>query len=312
MVGVPKSLSTSKSSSNHQRRRRASSGAFLPLFIFVSVPLLLLLLLIIRTRATNALTITNNNAPPSTSTQSAAVVRPPQQQQPQSSRRSWIVNSCFRSCLPLMAAVLVNIPERASAAAAAAAAAVEGDPSLDPELEELYNTDGITPAAPEERSGLVVLRVAEVAQFQEKILRAVVNGDFADSDVRISPMQFAFGTQILLRNSNIDGNIRLMIREEIPKSKRKLARTNAVTIMNTLQQIQQYAGALQRDFVPIEMIELADMYLVVRTNLNELYNYLPDPEKKKYYGFFTAVTEYEKKIADGTYNPDIDGILNFD
>ena len=312
MVGVPKSLSTSKSSSNHQRRRRASSGAFLPLFIFVSVPLLLLLLLllIIRTRVTNALTITNNNAPPSTSTQSAAVVRPPQQQQPQSSRRSWIVNSCFRSCLPLMAAVLVNIPERASAAAAAVA--VEGDPSLDPELEELYNTDGITPAAPEERSGLVVLRVAEVAQFQEKILRAVVNGDFADSDVRISPMQFAFGTQILLRNSNIDGNIRLMIREEIPKSKRKLARTNAVTIMNTLQQIQQYAGALQRDFIPIEMIELADMYLVVRTNLNELYNYLPDPEKKKYYGFFTAVTEYEKKIADGTYNPDIDGILNFD
>ena len=82
--------------------------------------------------------------------------------------------------------------------------------------------------------------------------------------------------------------------------------------MNTLQQIQQYAGALQRDFIPIEMIELADMYLVVRTNLNELYNYLPDPEKKKYYGFFTAVTEYEKKIADGTYNPDIDGILNFD
>ena len=155
MVGVPKSLSTSKSSSNHQRRRRASSGAFLPLFIFVSVPLLLLLLLIIRTRATNALTITNNNAPPSTSTQSAAVVRPLQQQQPQSSRRSWIVNSCFRSCLPLMAAVLVNIPERASAAAAVA---VEGDPSLDPELEELYNTDGITPAAPEERSGLVVLR----------------------------------------------------------------------------------------------------------------------------------------------------------
>jgi hypothetical protein len=25
-----------------------------------------------------------------------------------------------------------------------------------------------------------------------------------------------------------------------------------------------------------------------------------------------AVTEYEKKIAEGVYNPDIDGVLNFE
>ena len=27
---------------------------------------------------------------------------------------------------------------------------------------------------------------------------------------------------------------------------------------------------------------------------------------------FVAVTEYEKKIANGMYNPDIDGVLKFD
>ena len=103
------------------------------------------------------------------------------------------------------------------------------------------------------------------------------------------------------------------------------------------------------------MIELADMYTVVRAKLNQLYEYLPDKEREKYYGYFVAVTEYEKKIAngmsacfvsvtlccilllnggtktlltfltlayngrtfnnnlfEGTYNPDIDGVLKFD
>lgn len=179
----------------------------------------------------------------------------------------------------------------------------------DPEFKELYDNSNI-PSAPEERSGLVVLRVAEVSQFQEKILRAVVSGDL--KDVMVSPMQFAFGTQILLRNSNLDGNMRLMIQEEIPRQKRAEARKNAATVMNTLQYIQQYAASIQRDFEPIEMVELADMYVVVRANLNQLYEYLPDNEREKYYGYFVAVTEYEKKIANGTYNPDIDGVLKFD
>ena len=179
----------------------------------------------------------------------------------------------------------------------------------DPEFKELYDNPDI-PSVPEERSGLVVLRVAEVSQFQEKILRAVVNGDL--KDVMVSPMQFAFGTQILLKNSNLDGNMRLMIKEEIPKQNRTAARKNAADIMNTLQSIQQYSASIQRDFEPIEMIQLADMYVVVRANLNQLYEYLPDKEKAKYDGYFVAVTEYEKKIANGTYNPDIDGVLKFD
>ena len=40
------------------------------------------------------------------------------------------------------------------------------------EEQEAYENPNI-PAGPEEKSGLVVLRVAEVAQFQEKILRAI-------------------------------------------------------------------------------------------------------------------------------------------
>ena len=36
-------------------------------------------------------------------------------------------------------------------------------------------------------AGLVVLRVAEVAQFQEKILRAIRNGDI--KDVVVTPQQ---------------------------------------------------------------------------------------------------------------------------
>lgn len=36
-------------------------------------------------------------------------------------------------------------------------------------------------------AGLIVLRVAEVAQFQEKILRAVLNGDL--KDVIVTPQQ---------------------------------------------------------------------------------------------------------------------------
>jgi hypothetical protein len=221
-----------------------------------------------------------------------------------SSRRSWIQDVLRSSLiLPLVVATAPSI------ANANDEQFDPDDPNNDPEIKELYNNPAIPPA-PEERSGLVVLRVAEVAQFQEKILRGIVNGDLPG--VMVSPMQFAFGTQILLRNSNLDGNMKLMINEEIPKRNRNMAIKNAVNAMNTLQEIGKYAASIQRDFEPLEMVTLADMYLQVRVNLNELYEYLPQKEKDKYYGYFAAVTEYEKKIADGTYNPDIDGKLVFD
>lgn len=177
------------------------------------------------------------------------------------------------------------------------------------ELDSLYENPAI-PEAPEERSGLVVLRVAEVAQFQEKILRAVASGEL--NGVKVSPMQFVFGTKILLKNSNLDGNLKLMIYEEIPKNKRDLAIKNAVSSMNQLQDIIKYASSIQRDFETEEMVQLADMYRGLRISLNQLYEFLPEKEKDKYYGYFVAVTEYEKKIAEGVYNPDIDGVLKFD
>ena len=166
------------------------------------------------------------------------------------------------------------------------------------------------PPGPEERSGLVVLRVAEVAQFQEKILRAVVNGDLPD--VTVSPQQIVFGTKILLKNSNIAGNMKLMIEQEVTRQKRAEASRNAATCMNTLQEIYTTADNVQRPFNTREMLRIADLYRDVRIQLNSLYEYLPQREKDKYYGYFVAVTEYEKKIAEGVYNPDIDGVLKFD
>ncbi|KAL3937486.1 MAG: hypothetical protein SGBAC_007423 [Bacillariaceae sp.] len=185
------------------------------------------------------------------------------------------------------------------------------------ELDAIYAEDASNnpplpdvPQAPEERSGLVVLRIAEVAQFQEQILRSIVEGKL--EGVKVAPLQFSFGTRILLKNSNLDGNMKLMIAQEIPKSERTKAARNASNCMNILQDIIVFSNNIQRDFEPLEMIELADKYKLLRINLNQLYEYLPQTEKDKYYGYFVAVTEYEKKIADGVYNPDIDGVLKFD
>jgi hypothetical protein len=217
------------------------------------------------------------------------------------SRRSWIAQG--------MKAILGSVLLVESCTVGRVNADEEEDFFDDPEIKELYDNPAM-PQAPEERSGLTVLRVAEVAQFQEKILRSIASGEL--EGVKVAPMQFQFGTQILLRNSNLDGNMKLMINQEIPRKRRKDAVQCAVAAMNTLQGIATFSGSIQRDFETIEMVELADMYRDVRVNLNQLYEFLPEQEKDKYYGYFVAVTEYEKKIAQGTYNPDIDGILKFD
>eukprot|EP00584_Thalassiosira_punctigera_P004379 CAMPEP_0172535576 /NCGR_PEP_ID=MMETSP1067-20121228/7520_1 /TAXON_ID=265564 ORGANISM="Thalassiosira punctigera, Strain Tpunct2005C2" /NCGR_SAMPLE_ID=MMETSP1067 /ASSEMBLY_ACC=CAM_ASM_000444 /LENGTH=170 /DNA_ID=CAMNT_0013320513 /DNA_START=377 /DNA_END=889 /DNA_ORIENTATION=+ len=166
------------------------------------------------------------------------------------------------------------------------------------------------PEMPEERSGLVVLRVAEVAQFQEKILRAILNGDI--KDVIVTPQQIVFGTQILLRNSNIAGNIKLMIDNEVPRRNQREARIKAANTMNALQRVSSTAAKVEGELKPTDYEELANLYRLVRVELNSLYDLLAPKEKEKYYGYFVAVTEYEKKIAEGVYNPDLDGVLKFD
>ncbi|KAL3770199.1 hypothetical protein ACHAWU_009139 [Discostella pseudostelligera] len=163
------------------------------------------------------------------------------------------------------------------------------------------------PAAPEERSGLVVLRVAEVAQFQEKLLRAILNGELPD--VVVTPQQIVFGTQILLRNSNIAGEMKLMIDYDIPKKNQREAAIKAANTMNTLQQISITAAKVEKELAPADYEELANLYKSVRIELKTLFDLLPQKEKEKYYGYFVAVTEYEKKIAEGVYNPDIDSVV---
>lgn len=208
-----------------------------------------------------------------------------------STRRAWLSRVAFT---PIAAIALAQTPANADDAAA---------------LQESYDNPNI-PAGPEERSGLVVLRVAEVAQFQEKILRAIAAGDLPD--VSVSPMQIVFGTQILLRNSNLAGNMKLMIDTEIPRERRKMAAVKAANVMNLLQAVSSRAAKIERAFKNEEMVEIADLYRLVRVELNDLYEALAPSEKDKYYGYFVAVTEYEKKIADGVYNPDLDGVLTFD
>lgn len=177
------------------------------------------------------------------------------------------------------------------------------------EEQEEYNNPNIPPG-PEEKSGLVVLRVAEVAQFQEKILRAVLDGEI--KEVIVTPQQLVFGTNILMRNSNVAGNMQLMIDNEIPRSKQREARIRAANSMNALQKISSDAAKIEREMSPAEYEEFANLYRLVRVELNSLYELLPPKEKDKYYGYFVAVTEYEKKIAEGVYNPDLDGVLKFD
>jgi hypothetical protein len=207
-----------------------------------------------------------------------------------STRRSWLC----KTAAPFAAATLLQ-PKLPSFA--------------EDEEQEAYNNPNI-PAGPEEKSGLVVLRVAEVAQFQEKILRAVLDGEI--KDVIVTPQQLVFGTNILMRNSNVAGNMKLMIDNEIPRSKQREARIRAANSMNALQKISSDAAKIEREMSPAEYEEFANLYRLVRVELNSLYELLPPKEKDKYYGYFVAVTEYEKKIAEGVYNPDLDGVLKFD
>ena len=51
-----------------------------------------------------------------------------------------------------------------------------------------------------------------------------------------------FGTKILLKNSNIAGNMKLMIETEIPKKDRALASKSAVKAMDTIQSISAYSA----------------------------------------------------------------------
>ena len=116
----------------------------------------------------------------------------------------------------------------------------------------------------------------------------------------------------MLRNSNIAGNMQLMIDNEVPKENQRQARIRAANSMNAIQKISTTAAKIERELSPADYDELANLYRLVRVELNSVYDLLAPKEREKYYGYFVAVTEYEKKIAEGVYNPDLDGVLKFD
>ena len=173
----------------------------------------------------------------------------------------------------------------ASAAAGAAAPAVAAGSYDAPDLNEV--------------SGLVVLRVAQVADFQEKLLREVAKG--SDLGVPVTPQQFMFGTELLLQNSNLDGNIKLMIREEVPRDRKDEALKRAPQTMNALLAISgaaaRIADAGRFQLTPDDARELADLYRNFRRELLLLFATLPQDAQKRYSGYADALLAYEKDLT---------------
>ena len=173
----------------------------------------------------------------------------------------------------------------ASAAAGAAAPAVAAGSYDAPDLNEV--------------SGLVVLRVAQVADFQEKLLREVAKG--SDLGVPVTPQQFMFGTELLLQNSNLDGNIKLMIREEVPRDRRDEALKRAPQTMNALLAISgaaaRIADAGRFQLTPDDARELAELYRNFRRELFFLFATLPQDAQKRYSGYADALLAYEKDLT---------------
>lgn len=148
---------------------------------------------------------------------------------------------------------------------------------------------------PEEVSGLVILRVAEVAAFQEKVLRGVAAGQ--DMGIPITPQQIAYGTGILLKNSNLDGNMKLMIETEVPQARRKEAVKNAIVVMNTFNRLTAAANTLQ-DFSQTEdLLVVADLYSTTRAELAAMFAYLPQEQQERYFGYASALKTYEDKLV---------------
>ena len=170
----------------------------------------------------------------------------------------------------------------------------------------------------EEISGLVVLRVAEVCAFQEKLLRTLATcgngrpktGPDAPVDqfgnaycdgvaYSVNPVQIVFGTGLMLRNSNLDGNLKLMIKEEVPKQQKDAAIKDAVVIMNTFNQLVNTASKYQ-SFEGSDLLVIADIYSDARQKLARFFDYLPQEAQDRFYNFADSVRKYEEKdSADG-------------
>ena len=163
----------------------------------------------------------------------------------------------------------------------------------------------------EEVSGLVVLRVAEVCAFQEKLLRTLAacgNGKaeqraadqfgnlFCGEAYSVNPTQIIFGTGVLLRNSNLDGNLKLMIQTELPRASRPAAIKDAVAIMNTFNELVNTASSYET-FEAADLIVIADIYSSARKRLARFFDYLPGEAQSRFYNYAEDVRKYEEKVS---------------
>ena len=166
----------------------------------------------------------------------------------------------------------------------------------------------------DEVSGLVVLRIAEVCAFQEKLLRTLAacgNGKplvgpgpvdqfgnaYCDGQAySVNPVQIVFGTGVMLKNSNLDGNLKLMINTDVPKPNRGEAVQQAVTIMNTFNKLVNTAGTYTT-FESADLLVIADIYADARGKLARFFDLLPTQEKEKFYNYADAVRKYEEKVS---------------
>ena len=162
----------------------------------------------------------------------------------------------------------------------------------------------------EETSGLVVLRIAEVCDFQEKLLRTIAKcsgpgaADLKDQfglpycggeSYSVSPVQILFGTGVMLKNSNLDGNMKLMIQQEVPKAQREAAVNDAVGIMNCFNGLIETARGYDKPFEPSDMILVADIYADARNRLAKFFNYLTPEAQKRFYNYADTVRKYEEE-----------------
>ena len=167
----------------------------------------------------------------------------------------------------------------------------------------------------------MVLRVAEVCQFQEKLLRQLAacsmqqkaakgggkrqaagkqvaadqfGNAYCEGDAySVNPIQISFGTGLLLRNSNLDGNMKLMIRTEIPRAQRSEAIATAVEIMNTVNKLGDCEVEYGAVFSDADMLAVADVYLEARQRLARFFDFLPKDAQQRFYNYNDAVTKYE-------------------
>ena len=168
---------------------------------------------------------------------------------------------------------------------------------------------GLSPAnafvagADEEVSGLVVLRVAEVCTFQENLLRTLAacnNGSptkeqlsakdqfgnlYCDAETySVNPAQISFGTGLMLRNANLDGNLKLMISTEVARKDRQNAIKDAVSIMNTFNKLANTASTYAT-FEGADLLRIADIYAEARQKLARFFDYLPAEAQSRFYNY---------------------------